>query len=1076
MASPHRIIRASAGTGKTYRLTRHFVRLLCTGDLAQHPERICAMTFTRAAAGEIRDRLLQTLAEAVLDKKAFDALKSDLPDHITQNHLEQVLLDLLARLGRIRVSTLDSFFIQLAQAFSFDLDMPLDWSIANEVELEELTERAVASLWDAEHLSDIKTMLFELHRRANRSDLTKAIVEVVKEAYGLVRETDREAWTWFPRPRLLTSSQLQDAIAALERTPFHGTASFDKARLKDAEKAKSQDWRAFLKAGVAKKVFNGEPTYISNNNLITDEIIDLYAPLIEHAGQTILLETASSTHQYRQLTERYAMQLAALRLTNPCYGFDDITFRLRVANVLGRLEAMYFKLDGAIDHLLIDEFQDTSLQQWLVLRPLAREVAASSQGSDRSFMCVGDPKQSLYSFRGGRSELLEVLPDELPALADAVESMDISYRSCPVVLDVVNQVFEDIARNPALASVDAAIAAAKKWQEQHFSQHTSAPSLRDQRGLVQLVTSAQEQTTAEKAADLVRQAVKAAPSATIGVLFRSNSKGEIASFIDDLWTGDQPIAASERGGNPLTDSVAVTLVTSLLSMIDQPGSTTARFHVLNSPLHKEVIGDVADEEQALSGWIAKARSTLTEEGYAQSVRKWSESMAPYLDGHDQLRMSQLLRFLTDDIFEPGMRPSDVVRHIEKTKISNPRTAHVQAMTIHASKGLQFDIVILPDLDSALVRRASLMTENDDPLAAPTRVSIGLSRELCPIDETLNEMYASTYGHAISDALCVLYVAMTRSRYELHIVLEPTKLSKKKAGSTNADVLLCALTGDFHAPADSVVYQHPMPVEKIMMAGQATAENIGGRLQDPKEPDVSGHPVQTARVRLSETAQYRRGLASVSPSELEGSTVVQGNQVLQPRRSATLDRGTAMHEWLSDIEWFETAPTQSQLLARLDDHHIGPGLLNKWANEFLEMLRQPKLQALLAMPSGQSKATSLVRNEQPFAVKVPAGTNFAHRTIRLENQLSGIIDRLIVGREGEQIVSAHVIDYKTDFIDEENPEAVDLLVHRYAPQLAGYRFAASKLLSIDVSCIDTSLMLLHRDLHVPVDVDRFATES
>ena len=83
---------------------------------------------------------------------------------------------------------------------------------------------------------------------------------------------------------------------------------------------------------------------------------------------------------------------------------------------------------------------------------------------------------------------------------------------------------------------------------------------------------------------------------------------------------------------------------------------------------------------------------------------------------------------------------------------------------------------------------------------------------------------------------------------------------------------------------------------------------------------------------------------------------------------------------------------------------------------------------------------------------------------------------MLGREGEQIVSAHVIDYKTDFIDEENPEAVDLLVHRYAPQLAGYRFAASKLLSIDVSCIDTSLMLLHRDLHVPVDVDRFATES
>jgi ATP-dependent exoDNAse (exonuclease V) beta subunit len=141
-----------------------------------------------------------------------------------------------------------------------------------------------------------------------------------------------------------------------------------------------------------------------------------------------------------------------------------------------------------------------------------------------------------------------------------------------------------------------------------------------------------------------------------------------------------------------------------------------------------------------------------------------------------------------------------------------------------------------------------------------------------------------------------------------------------------------------------------------------------------------------------------------------------------------------------------------------------------------MLGQPTLQALLAMPSEQSKGIQVVRNEQPFAVKVPAGTNFAHRTIRLENQLSGIIDRLVVRCEGNKIVAGHIIDYKTDFIDDKNAKAADILVHRYAPQLAGYRFAASRLLGLDVNAIDTSLMLLHRDLHVPVDVDRFAAES
>src|SRR6185436_16602214 len=127
--------------------------------------------------------------------------------------------------------------------------------------------------------------------------------------------------------------------------------------------------------------------------------------------------------------------------------FDDVPRLLRDAT--RRLDDLYYRLDGRIDHLLLDEFQDTSLDQFDILRPIMEElVSQGDEHQSRSVLCVGDVKQSLYSWRGAEPELLPALSLVWPQLEP--DELHENFRSSPFILDVVNTVFKSVAENAAL--------------------------------------------------------------------------------------------------------------------------------------------------------------------------------------------------------------------------------------------------------------------------------------------------------------------------------------------------------------------------------------------------------------------------------------------------------------------------------------------------------------------------------------------------------------------------------------------------------------------------------------------------
>ncbi len=143
---PHKLFLASAGTGKTYKLAVQFVGLLMRGV---EPERILATTFTRKAAGEILDRVLSHLVDAIEDEEKLEELQRELQSEgvkVTHEGCVSLLSKLTRELDKLKVKTLDAFFASVAKVYALDLGLPPDWSIVDEVTANDLKSEAIGRM------------------------------------------------------------------------------------------------------------------------------------------------------------------------------------------------------------------------------------------------------------------------------------------------------------------------------------------------------------------------------------------------------------------------------------------------------------------------------------------------------------------------------------------------------------------------------------------------------------------------------------------------------------------------------------------------------------------------------------------------------------------------------------------------------------------------------------------------------------------------------------------------------------------------------------------------------------------
>ena len=737
-----RLILASAGSGKTYRLSSHLIGLLAI-DVA--PQEILASTFTRKAAGEIMDRILQRLAGAAADPAQAEELAQSMPSGVPRDRLSgEACARLLARtvlhLHRLQVLTIDAFFYRVARVFALELGLPQSWTLAHDPDRDRLRSRAVETTLRE---MDPK-VLSELARGAGRGPADRAVHRLLLDGVGELHEIFRsldpqvkDPWGTSGKREIAADGDLgriQGLIARFENAELPATKTgqvdgrWRKARSEAIADLRSGNWSRFLATGMARAILCRDGIY--RGKPVPQAMRAILSPLIDLARASFLAEHDRRLAALGRFLPEYDRRIQRIEREESLYHFEDLTHAVSRLGQAARADEIAYRLDQRVRHLLLDEFQDTSNAQWSALAPLADDIL-SGREPDRTLFVVADPKQSIYGWRGGEPRIIDRLQEEYGLEAEMVSE---SWRSSSVVLDAVNRVFGEIEDNDVLSEEKEAVT---RWAL-GFREHYPA---RDLEGYVRLEVGPNEEegagrnfrpTLLSHAAGAVARLHREAPTATIGVLTRTNQS---AAYVF-AHLSQAGIDASEEGGVPVADSAPVLAILALLRMADHPLDTISRYLVKSTPVGS-LLGLSPEEwmdEEAVARAGLQVRGLLLSDGYGRVVSEWVAALAREVGGRDKRRLRQLseLAYRWDE--RATSRPSDFVRVAEAARLEDPASAFIRVMTIHKAKGLEFDAVVLPDLNGRAIvggRSSPYMAFREDGAGLVQRVLPRIRQELVP---------------------------------------------------------------------------------------------------------------------------------------------------------------------------------------------------------------------------------------------------------------------------------------------------------------------------------------------------------
>jgi ATP-dependent exoDNAse (exonuclease V) beta subunit len=1051
-----RLIRASAGSGKTHQLTNRYLQLLAEGI---EPEAILATTFTRKAAGEILDRVLERLAKAAADSSEGRELARQIgPGPGASSDYVALLRRMLRGLHRVRIGTLDSFYIALARSFSFELGLPAGWSICEDVDDARMRSEALERLFSHQP-DDVWRLLLLLTKGETNRSVHGELERVLQAHYDVFLDSEHSAWENLYVPQAGAETECLDAVNRLRAFDLSqcGDKRIPDARNNDLDKFETEDWMQFVKGGLAAKVLAGDTFY--QRKPIPPEVVTLYQTLLQHARSKILRELWDQTRATWDLLERFHGELWTQKQTAGALRFGDVTQKL-VQKIEGLYpDAVAYRLDGAVDHLLLDEFQDTSLAQWSVLRPIAEHLTRANSGARRSFFCVGDVKQAIYGWRGGLSEIL----DSLPCVLGKLESQPLhdSRRSAQPIIATVNQVFQHLDRFQPNDNVRDGIAA---WSKR-FEKHTTAKGDLPGYACLQTGPSQREDESlddhrdahCEFVANKVKELVGQARGRSIGVLCRKNDT--LAAMIYQLRKNG--VEASEEGGNPLDDSAAVEVMLSLFTLADHPGHSIAYFHLMNSPLKEELkkFGGPSDLSRELRRQLLVGRCSGPKEpyppGYGPFTQRWAERIAPDCNRRDLSRLQQLVEMAY--AFQPRstLRADDFVTWVRQQRVPDPSGANVRVMTMHGAKGLQFDAVFLPELDAGLLGQEPSFVVRRDP--QDLKIKLVCRYAAKEVQALLSDIDRAAFEHdrqqRVEESLSLLYVAMTRAIHAMYLYIPGKRVKEDRDAWYN--LLLVTL-----APQKRAVHNQTSNGEGSREPPRLLYQNGDANwfTQQMSEPSVWASQPRASIAFKPVDAERRRGMDHVAPSRKEGHARLKLDRLFQPSEGTGTAAGTLYHEWFASIKWLDDGQPTDEALRNVAEKlraTLPPETwrdLDRLVASFQQWLRTPEIHAVLCRPAyagpQQTGFPAALRSiwtngmalqdaqlELPFCIR--DGTKF----------WDGRLDRVVWIGNGERTVAADVLDFKTDDIKPGNETALLERVEHYRPQLEAYRHVVTKLANL-----------------------------
>ncbi len=418
---------ASAGSGKTFSLVVRYLSLLFSGEQA---EKILALTFTNKAANEMQERIVNTLIDLENKGELHEIAKvlECSPENLLAKRPE-VLKALLN--ADTKVMTLDKFFAKILRKFSLHAGlMPNFSTYESQHELKVMARFLTLVNTQGKDDALIKLSLLASKRLAD-------IFSLLNELYAKKNEMQKIRFKpepYLPYEEIVMKSfhELQSMIFATEIGKRGRTAM--EAESIDELIGKTWIEKESLEYWDFKKYFH------PRMDELLHEIQDGLYHYMKAKESHFLFELLSLLDLYIEAKMLVAKEDEEL-------SFDDITYLvfylLKDESNKGRINSdfLYFRLDANINHILLDEFQDTSTIQFEILRPLIEEMASGQGSKERSSLfLVGDVKQSIYRFRGGKKELFYAVTDHFNVKVDQLRT---NYRSEKEVVEFVNEVFID---------------------------------------------------------------------------------------------------------------------------------------------------------------------------------------------------------------------------------------------------------------------------------------------------------------------------------------------------------------------------------------------------------------------------------------------------------------------------------------------------------------------------------------------------------------------------------------------------------------------------------------------------------
>jgi ATP-dependent helicase/nuclease subunit A len=1094
-------VSANAGSGKTFVLARRVVRLLLAGV---GPGRILCLTFTKAAAAEMANRVFATLAEwATLSDGALRKEIADIgepaPDAAALAAARRLFARALDTPGGLKIQTIHAFCERLLHQFPFEANVAGHFDVLEERDAAALMVEArrrvlgraarqpegplgVALTVVLSHARDMsyEEALAEFVERRDRvraglaqaGSIDRSLVHL-RAKLGL-GETDSVAGL---RGTILTKSAFDvDAVRRLLAVASDSDKYTDRkaaARLapfftQSSEDARVRVWLDFLTtaSGDLRKpgglvTWSVKSCWPELDGLLGAEI-ERMSLLLDRIKSAECLDTTAAMFRLADATIAEYERLKAVR---GALDFEDLI--VRTASLLSRSDAarwVQYKLDRGLDHILVDEAQDTNPRQWQVILALAGDFFSGAGASEatRTLFAVGDEKQSIFSFQGAVPDWFSRVQRDIGrkardvGLGFADVELHLSFRSTQAVLSAVDAVFDTARVRQGVTSDDV------------WPYHTAARRNDPGRVIVwplieppepaepqdwatpldHLDARSPEVVLAERIARTIEEWLAAgetieatgAPIRPGGILILTRTRGaQTAAINRALKTRGVPIAGVDR--LRLTEHIAVMDLMALARVVLLPDDDLSLAALLKSPL-------IGLSEEALlrlalgrkgSLWEALASAADADACTARARLEAWRAEADWRDPHaffahilgpegGRLAFMRRLGAEAEDVldeflaqtlaYERTNTPSlqGFVAWLESapteiTRDSEMLRDEVRVMTVHGAKGLEADIVFLVDTGSAPVhaghdpRVIALRDDTDD--TAPLVWMRG--RRAMP-DAVKARLDALRLRDA-EEYRRLLYVAMTRARDRLYVCGTKKQTTDPVAG--------------WHALVTSALAPESRRIEAdgALVALEWRAEAIGAAKKGQEKQSVMDLAEVPAWARRAAPAAAS-GAALLAPSTALRLGDDRDLAVVPPSGDPTAEpgdallRGRLVHRLLQSLP--DHPPERRRAagaayLAAIAPEADGAAMLD----EIMALLDDRRFAPLFA-------AGSRAEVEIAGRVALPGGAA----------EISGRIDRLAVTDK-----RVFIVDYKTN---RPAPRRLDDLPEAYVAQLSLYRHILERL--------------------------------